>query len=115
MNWEKTKVYVLNTVIGIIFAGALSLIPFYYSTINILAQHSEKINGNTKGVSNNAEEVDDLDKTIRDNKLAPIVIQGEMKVIKKDIEYIKKKQDKHEETLDEIRGLLIDLIKQNGN
>ena len=108
MDIKKAKTYLVNAVIGIILAGILSLIPFYYSTINTLAQHSEKINGNTKNVNN-------LDKTIRDNELAPIVIQGEIEVIKTDIKYIKKNQDKQEKTLDKIHDLLIDLIKQNNN
>ena len=115
MDIKKIKTYAVNVVIGFVITGAFSLIPFYFVTISTLAQHSEKINGNSKGVSGNTEEVDDLNHTIRDNKLAPIVIQGKIELIKKDIEYIKKNQDKQEETLDEIRGLLIDFIKENNN
>lgn len=106
MDIKKIKTYAVNTVIGFIILGALSLIPFYYSTRDTLAQHSKGINGNTTNVEK-------LYKTIRDNEQAPIVIQGEIEVIKTDIEYIKKKQDKQEITLDKIYDLLIDLKTQN--
>ena len=115
MDIKKIKTYVVKVVIGFVIGGVFSLIPFYFITINTLAQHSEKINGNTKGRINNAKEVDNLNHTIRDNELAPIVIQGKIELIKKDIKYILKKQDEHEETLDEIHGLLMDLIRQNNN
>lgn len=113
MDIKKIKTYVVNAAIGFILAGALSLIPFYFATISTLAQHSEKINGNSKGVNDNTKEVDNLNHTIRDNKLAPIVIQGKIELIKKDIEYIKKNQDKQEETLKAIYNIVINLKTQN--
>ena len=106
MDIKKIKTYLVNTVIGIIFTGVLSLIPFYYNTTNTLAQHSKGINGNTTNVEK-------LDKTIRDNEQSPIVIQGEIELIKKDIEYIIKKQDEQEVTLQKIYDIVIELKTQN--
>ncbi len=108
MNWNKIKGYVVNTVIGIITAGVLSLIPFYYMTKNTLAQHSKQINGNSA-------EVKSLSDTIKNNEQAPIVIQGEIKVIKKDIEYIRENQARQEVQLDKMHDLLIYLKNNNNN
>ena len=106
MNFDKVKRSVLNTVIGIIVAGMFSLIPFYYYTKNTLAQHSEKIDKlNVK--------VENLNDTIRDNEQAPIVIQGEIKAMKKDINHIQKSQEKHEKKLDKIYDLLIKIDNNN--
>ena len=89
MNWSNIKSGATKAIIGIITVGIFTLIPFYYYTNYTLAQHSEKINNLSKEVKN-------LNDTIRDNEQTPIVIQGEIKVIKKDIENIKENQQRQE-------------------
>ena len=108
MNWNKIKGYVISVIIGIILAGLASSISFYFMTKNTLAQHSKQINGNTKNVK-------DLDNTIKNNEQAPIVIQGEIKVIKKEIEYIRETQQDQKVQLGKIYDLLIDLKAHNNN
>ena len=105
MDIKKVKYYVINTVIGILVLGIFSLIPFYYTTRDTQAQHSDKIN-------NLAKEVKNLNDTIRDNEQAPIVIQGEIKAMKKNIENIEQNQRRQEIQLKKIYDVLLE-IKTN--
>ena len=106
MNWDKIKGYVISAVIGILVLGVCSLIPFYYMAKNTLAQHSKQINGNSI-------EVKKLNDTIKNNEQAPIVIQGEIKVIKKDIEHIKENQERQEVQLGKMYDILIEWKNNN--
>lgn len=108
MIWDKIKGYIISIIIGLILVFVGSGISFYYMTTSTLAQHSKQINGNTKDVKN-------LGDTIKNNEQAPIVIQGEIKVIKKEIEYIRETQQEQKVQLNKMYDILIDLKNANGN
>lgn len=112
MDVNKIKGYIVNSVIGILVLGVFCLIPFYYFTKNTLAQHSQNLVKNSDKIDNLNEKIERLNDTIRDNEQAPIVIQGEIKGMKVNIQYIKNNQEKQEKKLDKIYDIL---LKMNGN
>lgn len=105
MDFNKIKSIIINTIIGILVLGVVSLIPFYYITRETLAQHSKEI-------KNTIKEVKELEGTIRDNEQAPIVIKGEINVIKNDIDNIKQNQQEMKENMKEDLSKIFILLKE---